>query len=146
MSLKEGIITDLLRIRHKHDFFEAQAICYWHGQCIGEGSIMDGYAIIENMKLPGFIAYEIKTSRSDFKSDKKWWKYLTLCDQFYFVCPFGMIKANELPDEAGLIYVTKNGKRLRKVKDSFKTLGNRNKIVHVLRHILTRRIIKGDQQ
>lgn len=48
--------------------------------------------------------YEIKVSRGDFKSDKKWTEYLAFCNQFYFVCPKGMIKLDELPPEIGLIY------------------------------------------
>ena len=36
----------------------------------------------------------------------------------YFVCPHGMIKPEELPADVGLMYVTKNEKKLRIVKKS----------------------------
>lgn len=51
--------------------------------------------------------YEIKTSRSDFLGDKKWKEYLEYCGKFYFVCPAGMIKPEELDKEIGLIYIDK---------------------------------------
>lgn len=60
------------------------------------------------------IAYEVKVSRSDFQRemrtpDKKAWA-LALSNQFYFACPKGMIGISELPPEAGLVYVHKDGK------------------------------------
>lgn len=55
------------------------------------------------------IAYEIKVSRSDFlreiKHPEKRAQALQLSNQFYFVAPPGLIKASELPPEAGLIEV-----------------------------------------
>ena len=49
--------------------------------------------------------FEIKTSRSDFLGDDKWEKYLKYCDYFAFVCPEGVIKPDELPENIGLVYV-----------------------------------------
>lgn len=49
--------------------------------------------------------YEVKISRSDFKSDDKWTEYLPFCNKFYFVCPPDLIQPSELPKEIGLIYV-----------------------------------------
>lgn len=133
-------VTELLKQRHKNDFFEAQAVYIDDSRCIGTGGIMDGYAVISDWMRDAFLCYEIKVSRPDFLSDKKYKKYLPLCDKFYFVCPWGVIKLEELPENAGLIYITKTGIGLRKVKESIKPLGDRDKIVHILRHILTRRI------
>ena len=64
------------------------------------------------------IGYEIKISRSDFTGDKKWRFYLDFCHRFFFVCPNGLIQPGELPREAGLLWTTKNGNRLRMVKDA----------------------------
>lgn len=50
--------------------------------------------------------YEIKVSRSDFVSDKKWKEYLKFCTHFYFVAPEGIIKPSELPKEIGLIEIS----------------------------------------
>ena len=49
--------------------------------------------------------FEVKASRSDFRSDirtDKWRGYLPSCHRFYFACPSGMVKKDEVPDEAGL--------------------------------------------
>lgn len=62
--------------------------------------------------------FEIKISRSDFKADFKKKrkhdrlqnpsKYRTQCipNKFYYVCPEGLIKPEEVPEYAGLIYVS----------------------------------------
>ena len=57
------------------------------------------------------IGYEIKVSRSDFMQDNKWHNYLPMCNQFYFACPWGIISPSEVPEEAGLVWVTKNAAR-----------------------------------
>jgi hypothetical protein len=56
--------------------------------------------------------YEAKISRSDFQSDirsGKWRGYLDHCHRFYFAVPAGMVKKEEIPDEAGLIVRGKTG-------------------------------------
>jgi len=61
----------------------------------------------------GTVGYEIKITRSDFLRDKKWPEYLQYCHEFFFVCPWGMIKPEEITDKAvGLYWISKNGKRL----------------------------------
>ena len=76
--------------------------------------------------------YEVKTSRADFKKDfSKKTKHRIYSDSrphlirkrnyplkpnhFYYVCEEDLIKANEIPSYAGLIYVTKN-KKLKVIK------------------------------
>lgn len=82
--------------------------------------------------------FEIKTSRGDFKGDfkkkrkhhylstrfafkrkylkdkngkrtKEWRPLFYIPNRFYYVCEEGMIEKNEVPEYAGLIYVTKKG-------------------------------------
>lgn len=61
--------------------------------------------------------YEIKVSRSDFLGDDKWHQYLPLCNEFYWVCPWGLIQPNEVGEGAGLMWLTNTGSRvIRKVK------------------------------
>lgn len=59
------------------------------------------------------ICYEIKHSHNDFMSDvkqpNKRASYLEISPQLYYVCPCGVIKPEELPQEAGLIYMDNNG-------------------------------------
>lgn len=55
--------------------------------------------------------YEIKTSRSDFKKDLddgKWTKYIPHATEIYFATPSDLITPMEVPDPAGLVYITKN--------------------------------------
>ena len=80
--------------------------------------------------------YEIKTSRSDFKKDfskvgkhraysnkniktSKWRDYPKVPNHFYYVCVEGLIKPEEVPEYAGLIWVMSN-KTLKLVKKAQK--------------------------
>jgi hypothetical protein len=55
------------------------------------------------------VAYEVKVSRSDFRSEvkkpEKRQHALGLTHEFYFACPAGLIKPREVPEECGLVYV-----------------------------------------
>lgn len=79
-----------------------------------EHARMDVWVMARSWSRPRITGYEIKVSKSDFRNDKKWPHYLPLCNEFYFVCPKGLITPEELPAEAGLIYCL--GQRLREVK------------------------------
>lgn len=65
------------------------------------------------------IAFEIKTSRSDFLSEiKKPLKRhpaLMISNQFYFAAPKGMLKTEEIPQEAGLIEIGTESKLVIKL-------------------------------
>lgn len=71
-----------------------------------------------NIEIPDVIGFgsgfsaviECKVSRSDFLQDKKKPHRQKGMGTFkYFCCPEGLIKADELPDKWGLIYVTADG-------------------------------------
>lgn len=77
----------------------------------------DGLGIRRSYTRPCITGYEIKVSRSDFRQDAKWHLYLQYCNEFYFVCPAGLIKKDELPDNVGLIwYYPETGKLFKKKK------------------------------
>lgn len=57
-------------------------------------------------------AFEFKSSRADFLSDKKWENYLEYCNSLTFVCPPEIIKKDELPKAIGLLYVFKYKRKL----------------------------------
>jgi len=66
------------------------------------------------------IAFEIKVKRSDFLKDLKDFKKkhrfaLRISDEFYYVCPWGLIDKKEVPEDAGLMYVNK-GNMIKIVK------------------------------
>lgn len=79
--------------------------------------IFDGLAITKSYTKPNIIGYEIKVARNDFTRDNKWHLYLQYCNEFYFVCPKGLIAKDELPDNVGLIWYDPDAKQiLRTVK------------------------------
>jgi len=86
------------------------------------------------------IGYEIKISRGDFKADKKWKKYLLYCNQFYFICPWGMIKPEEIDNnDVGLCWISKNRHRMY-----FKKQSRRRDIeipISLLLHIIINRSV-----
>ena len=61
------------------------------------------------------VGYEIKVSKSDFRSElKKPEKYLETmryCDEFYYVAPEGVIDPHQLPPRAGLIEVRQDDRQ-----------------------------------
>jgi hypothetical protein len=107
-----GELLALLKYRHVSDIFisECKDGGTWDRSTHRR---MDAWTIRTSYSNPLTIAYEIKVSRSDFLADKKWQDYLPLCDEFYFVCPNGMIDPRELSPEAGLLWTTKKGDSLR---------------------------------
>ena len=73
---------------------------------------MDLWTMKKSWSQPNTIAFEIKVSRSDFLKDSKWPGYLPFCNEFYFVCPYGLIGNAEVPADAGLVMTSKNGTNL----------------------------------
>jgi len=61
---------------------------------------------------PLTTCYEIKVSRSDFLGDTKWPSYLPYCNELFFVCPPKMISIDEVPENAGLMYISSTGTRI----------------------------------
>ncbi|MDY6979388.1 MAG: MmcB family DNA repair protein [Pseudomonadota bacterium] len=108
-------ITLLLEQRHKEDLFVSECKT---GPSVQDCIRLDGWAMKKSWAKPLTIGYEIKVSRSDFVRDTKWQGYLDYCNEFYFVCPKGIIDKDELPPEAGLIYTSTNCARLYTKKKS----------------------------
>lgn len=54
------------------------------------------------------VAVEVKSSRQDYLSDRKWRNYLNYCDQFYFAVPEDF-PLDLLPDDCGLMRVDAYG-------------------------------------
>jgi len=109
-KITEKTITSLLAYKHREDVFVSQCK---DGRTWGRKvAIMDVWAMKKAWKNPHFTCYEIKTSRADFLNDDKWQQYLINCNSFYFVCPTGLISLSEVPEKAGLMYVSKTGTKL----------------------------------
>lgn len=115
-GIKSSTIKTLLRLRHSEPigawaFFDEFMPGIGMAQ-FGAGTRLDGWAM-NVWPSNGYktIAYEIKVSRSDFLRDikdpgKRAWA-LTFTDEFYYVAPRHLISAKELPDDCGLIEVSK---------------------------------------
>lgn len=102
-------ISILLGNRHSNDVFIPQCKDGGSGHSFGQ---IDAWAMKTSWSSPALYGYEIKVSRNDFLRDTKWQKYLGMCNELYFVCPPKMIEPNEVPDECGLLWTTKNCGRL----------------------------------
>lgn len=61
----------------------------------------DVYEFTKDNKV---IIYEVKSSKADYRSDKKWHNYLDFCEYFYFVAPRDVIEIikEEVPKHVGL--------------------------------------------
>jgi len=113
-KITEAEITQLLAAKHWKDIFVAQ--CKTGASWMGAGGpILDAWVMPKSWVKPT-TGYEIKITRNDFKRDRKWQSYLEYCHLFYFVTPHGLIAPHEVPEEAGLCYVTKNQQAIRTVK------------------------------
>lgn len=113
ISFLSGITADqikeLLRARHNKDVFftECKNGATWSSQHLLK---LDAWALKKSYSPLSTIGYEIKVDRSDFEHDQKWVDYLPLCHQFFFVCPAGLIRSDELPEKVGLMWVSNTGK------------------------------------
>ena len=91
-------------------------------------------------RCPG---YEVKVSRGDYAGDRKWTGYLDYCTEFYFVCPAGLIKPEELPPQVGLLWGTANGGRVYQKKPAIPREIDPEHLAVMLRHVLMWRLERG---
>lgn len=88
--------------------------------CANVSHLFSGQMDVISVNTRGIvIEYEIKISRSDFQRDKRKAKRTRfefpsmyedkLPNKFYYVVPAGLIKVHEIPNWAGLIYITEEG-------------------------------------
>lgn len=73
---------------------------------------LDVLAIKKSWTPVTFKGVEVKTSRADFLGDTKWPEYMKVCNLFYWACPTGLIKPNEVGAKAGLLYYNPKTKRI----------------------------------
>lgn len=117
-------ILDLLARRHSKDVFVPE--CKTDSLM---GLRLDAWVMKRAWLHHCITGYEIKVSRSDFINDEKWRYYLPYCNQFYFVCPKGIIVPEELEENVGLLIVASTGTRLfTKRKSAFRDIEIPNSI------------------
>jgi hypothetical protein len=108
-------ISNLLATKHSQDVFVPECK---NGETWGVRDLLrlDAWVLLRTYSPLTTIGYEIKVSRQDFEQDQKWVGYLGLCHMFYFVCPAGMIRSIDLPEQIGLIWVSQSGQLHTKKK------------------------------
>jgi hypothetical protein len=102
-----------LEIKHANDVCFAEVKC---GPSFGSGCTprIDFIACAKSWSKLCITGYEIKVDRQDFLRDSKWGNYLEYCHRFYFACPKGLIRPEETPDPAGLVWCSEKGARVVK--------------------------------
>ena len=129
VSITASMILDLLARRHSGDVFVPE--CKTDSL---RGLRLDAWVMKKAWLHPSVTGYEIKINRSDFINDKKWQYYLPYCNEFYFVCPKGIIVPEELEENVGLLIVASTGTRLfTKRKSAYRDIDIPDKI---FRHVL----------
>lgn len=81
-------------------------------------SIFDAIAIKKSWTRPCITIYEIKIDRQDFLADEKFSEYRRHCHRFNFVCPRGLISADEVSNGCGLITFNTETGALKTTKKS----------------------------
>lgn len=103
-------IKEVLRKKHQGETFLTEVKT---GPTLVQGKSdlqkLDALAIKPSWSNPCFTAYEVKVSRSDFLRDDKWTNYLNYCHKFYWACPSGLIKPEEVAERCGLVWVNDDG-------------------------------------
>src|SRR6266704_1287102 len=105
------LLKKRLADRHEDDVYCEEALC-------GPGGAQrfDAWAMEPSWVRTRCPGYEVKVSRGDYVGDKKWTGYLDYCTEFYFVCPAGLIRPEELPPQVGLLWGTANGGKVYQKK------------------------------
>lgn len=108
-------IKTALAEKHHDDFFMTE-VKNGPSYAADQLLILDAVAIKKAWKTPLFSGYEVKISRSDFLQDDKWRGYMDYVHCFSFVCPEGLIKKAEVPEDVGLYYYDHGKKKLRTIR------------------------------
>lgn len=132
-------ILALLRQRHVRDVFVPE--CKNGSSFLARHARLDAWAMRRSFAPWSTFGYEIKVSRSDFTSDRRWPEYLPLCHQFYFVCPAGLIRKNDLPspmyEAVGILWA--EGERLWVHRCAARTDPDLSKITQLMAYVLMSR-------
>ena len=102
-------IKQLLAYKHANDVFIEE--CKTGDSGLGMKKL-DAWVMPKSWSNMNITGYEVKVSRSDFLNDNKWMAYLPYVNSMYFVCPSGLIQPEEVPENIGLMWVSKTGTKI----------------------------------
>lgn len=110
-KITSSTILKLLLKKHDNDICvpECKAGPSWS---VEKTPRFDLWAMKRSYTKPMTWIYEIKVSRQDFLKDDKWQSYLPYCTDFYFIAPYGIIDVSEVPEQSGLLLISKTGTKL----------------------------------
>ncbi len=113
-TMTEAEVLTVLAAKHTRDLFvpHCKTGPSWYND---NQLILDAWVMPFSWTRP-IIGYEVKVNRSDFRRDHKWVNYLSFCNLFYFVTPWGLLEEKDIPAEAGLIWLTKTGAGIRYIR------------------------------
>ncbi len=97
-------LIKLIQQKYQNDTVISQ--CKTDSTYGGSFSQFDCWVAHKTWGTPTCTGFEVKVSRSDFLDDRKWQDYLPYCQAFYFVSPAKVIRAGEVPAEAGLMWAS----------------------------------------
>lgn len=103
-------IIQLLAEKHAGDVFVPE--CKDGPTTHGSHRRLDAWAMNRSWSQAAVFGYEVKVSRADFLKDEKWVDYLPMCNCLSFVSPRELIMPEELPQDVGLLWVSKTGQKL----------------------------------
>ena len=104
IGMQSGEIKNLLAEKYADAVFVGECK---DGQTWTSHSLrLDAWVLLRTYTPWTTIGFEIKIDRQDFERDKKWMDYMPLCHLFYFVCPAGLIRPQDLPPGVGLMWVS----------------------------------------
>lgn len=84
---------------------------------------IDGLALKRSWSAPCISGYEVKVARADWTGDDKWIALLSECHMAYVACPRGLIPPEEVPQDAGLVWVGDNGSISVRRKAAYRNVG-----------------------
>jgi len=119
-DITEYDIIEALRVKCASEaFFPHAKLGPTHGAQV---QIMDAVSLRKSWAHPCINGFEVKISRSDFTRDEKWPDYLAACNRFYWACPKGLIKPNDIDSRCGLIWVNEGGVAHTRVAARFRDI------------------------
>jgi len=98
--------------------------------------VIDLWTVNKSWARMSMKAYEIKVSKADYNQDDKWHDYLPYCHQFYFACPWGLIQPSEVPGECGLVWCSKNLRKVYEKKKAARRILDPEKLSNLVLYIL----------
>ena len=93
---------------------------------------IDGLALKRSWSAPCISGYEVKVARADWTGDDKWIALLSECHMAYVACPRGLIPPEEVPQDAGLIWVGDNGTISVRRKAPYRNVGLPSMLLYYL--------------